>query len=402
MLENDPQPKPQVSQEASSYSTPMNHTHSLVPELNGEPLFESGGGDMELIVNGTRFETHRYLIKRFKKWRETRLPLGETMVVEGTASSEDFSRMFKVLYATMLEGPFEFDTSTLVSALHIATEYEYPALRDYAVRHLEQADLTAIKRIELARKFGLTSWEKPAYTELCSRDGAITEEEAGILGMAAFVRVARIREKEQRRRTRADVEQELKTVGVENPRAESMKKDTTDRQLPLSGEEPKKENLPQFGRWRGKKDPKRGTPDLFGGLATKPGASQDRPKPSETQIQPSFMNVPTTGTYQSGTYDSVNEQFGLPTPECNCEYHGGYYSSERRSCILPPCAVAAFKNLQIEQLAHTKSIADLRSSVDELQATSKPELAPNQEIDSRSLTHSSIQEEVQAMLNELS
>ncbi|CAE7191694.1 unnamed protein product [Rhizoctonia solani] len=191
----------------------LNHADYIVPDIDGKSLFDPGDGDMELVVNGTRFETHRYLVKRFKKWRDPTLKLqpGSSMTVTGTASSEDFLRMFRVLYATTLEGPFEFDISTLLSSLHIATEYEYPVLRDYAIRHLERAKLTAIKRIEVARKFNLPSWEKPAYIDLCSRDEAISEEEANILGMAAFVGVAKIREREQRRRGReVDTEQEEK------------------------------------------------------------------------------------------------------------------------------------------------------------------------------------------------
>ncbi|KAG8762150.1 hypothetical protein FRC11_010844, partial [Ceratobasidium sp. 423] len=188
----------------------LKHGDTPVLDLNGGRLFELGDGDMELIVwkhyldnsthaliepiyflikvNGTRFETHRYLIKRFKKWRDLnpKLQPGSVVTITGTASSDDFCRMLRVLYATTLEGPFEFDTSTLISTLHIATEYEYPALRNYVIRHLEQVELTAIKRIEIARKFNLPSWEKPAYVDLCNRDEVITEEEANILGMAAF------------------------------------------------------------------------------------------------------------------------------------------------------------------------------------------------------------------------
>ncbi|KAL5641253.1 hypothetical protein ACGC1H_001663 [Rhizoctonia solani] len=167
---------------------------------------------MELIHNGTRFETHGYLIKRFKKWRDLSHKLGpdSSMTVTGTASPEDFLRMFRVLYAITLEGPFEFDISTLVSSLHIATEYEYPALRNHAIRHLERAELTAIKRIEIACNFHLLSWEKPAYVDLCNRDEVITEEEANILGIAAFVRVAKTRERE---RTEASRKQDRRRTG---------------------------------------------------------------------------------------------------------------------------------------------------------------------------------------------
>jgi hypothetical protein len=87
-----------------------------------------------------------------------------------------------------------------VSALRIATAYDYPALRTYAIEHLEKVELLAIERIKIAREFKLASWEEPAYLELCERDEAITMDEASVLGLEAFVHVAGIREREQRRR----------------------------------------------------------------------------------------------------------------------------------------------------------------------------------------------------------
>jgi hypothetical protein len=100
----------------------------------------------------------------------------------------------------ILEGPFTFDSQTLVSALRIATAYDYPTLRAYAIEHLEKAELSAIERIKIVREFKLASWEEPAYLELCERDEAITMDEASVLGLEAFVHVAGIREREQRRR----------------------------------------------------------------------------------------------------------------------------------------------------------------------------------------------------------
>lgn len=58
----------------------------------------------------------------------------------------------------------------------------------------------AIERLKIGREFDLTSWEEAAFHELCMRDEAITAEEANILGLDTFVRIANIREKEQRRR----------------------------------------------------------------------------------------------------------------------------------------------------------------------------------------------------------
>jgi hypothetical protein len=105
----------------------------------------------------------------------------------------------------VVDGPFEFSPQILTSALRIATAYDYPALRAFTITNLERISLCAVERIRLAREFGLASWEGPAYAELHERDDAITIEEATILGLDAFVRVAKAREQELRHKDR-DVE----------------------------------------------------------------------------------------------------------------------------------------------------------------------------------------------------
>lgn len=99
---------------------------------------------------------------------------------------------FILLKANFGTGGFRFASATLVVALHIATAYDDPDLCSYATKHPESANLTAIERIKVAREFGLTSWEEPAYLELCERDEPITNEEANALEMAVFVRIAGI------------------------------------------------------------------------------------------------------------------------------------------------------------------------------------------------------------------
>jgi hypothetical protein len=101
---------------------------------------------------------------------------------------------------SIIEGSIDFDPPTLISALRIATAYDYPALRAFTINKLEKTSLSAIERIRIAREFRFTSWEAPAYVELCGRDEAISEDEANMLGMSAFVQVARMQEKEQRRK----------------------------------------------------------------------------------------------------------------------------------------------------------------------------------------------------------
>ncbi|KAF8592836.1 hypothetical protein BDV93DRAFT_517049, partial [Ceratobasidium sp. AG-I] len=140
-----------------------------------------------------------YLLKRFRKLGG-RISDGILMLGSEDPSIKDFRNTLKVLYTSVIEEPSEFDSLILTSALRLATTYDYPALRTFAIKRLQEASLSAVDRIRLAREFALASWEEPAYIELCERDEAITTSEAGILGLDAFVHLAKIREKEQRRR----------------------------------------------------------------------------------------------------------------------------------------------------------------------------------------------------------
>ncbi|CUA77005.1 hypothetical protein RSOLAG22IIIB_12471 [Rhizoctonia solani] len=106
---------------------------STPPEYEGVDLFEPGDGDIKITVNGTSFESHKYLIKRFQGLK--------------------------------------------------------PLL---------------VKRIKPAHEFHLLEWETPAYQELAMRENSITKEEAKAIGLDAFVIIAEMREKEQRRKGELD------------------------------------------------------------------------------------------------------------------------------------------------------------------------------------------------------
>lgn len=75
--------------------------------------------------------------------------------------------------------------------------YDYPALHTFAIKRLQDASLSAVDRVRFACEFGLSSWEEPAYVELCERDEAITMVEAKVLGLKALVKLARIQDMEQ-------------------------------------------------------------------------------------------------------------------------------------------------------------------------------------------------------------
>ncbi|KAG8707164.1 hypothetical protein FRC08_000668 [Ceratobasidium sp. 394] len=183
--------------------------HGDVSEYESEPeednLFPVGDGDIILRIEGSELEAHRYILRKFTKLdamiqrRSNRC--NPTLVIHGY-SAEDFRNTFQVLYASAIEGPFEFGTETLTSALRIATAFDYPALRNFAIKGLQRTSLGAAERVHLAREFDLASWEGPAYKELRTRDGPITLEEADTLGLGIFVDLAKAREKEQWHRGR--------------------------------------------------------------------------------------------------------------------------------------------------------------------------------------------------------
>ncbi|KAF8605208.1 hypothetical protein BDV93DRAFT_543742 [Ceratobasidium sp. AG-I] len=170
---------------------------------NKMDIIDLGAGDIELCVNNTIFKTHKYKLSKFSilhdlfqnadhSDRPRHIPT--ISVQRDTGGVEDFRNTFKVLYASVVTGPFTFEPSVLISALRISSAYEYPALRAFSITHLEGIHLLAIHRIELAREFQLTSWEGPAYDELYTREQAITQQEARVLGSDAFTVVAGIRE----------------------------------------------------------------------------------------------------------------------------------------------------------------------------------------------------------------
>ncbi|KAJ1310940.1 hypothetical protein OPQ81_009452 [Rhizoctonia solani] len=212
-------------------------------------VVDMGHGDVELRVNNTIFKTHKYFLSKFTRFEE----MIQNMRCHDSLSSipcitiyrdergvDDIHNTFKILYASIIEGPFSFETPVLISALRIATAYGFENLRTFAIKHLENVSLGAIQRIQLAREFGLPSWEDPAYKELSEREKAIAEEEAQILGFAAFARVAQAREDIVLKKGKLLGEQETKDK-LEKEKEEKAKKEAEEQNKKDAEEKAKKE-----------------------------------------------------------------------------------------------------------------------------------------------------------------
>ncbi|CAE6449539.1 unnamed protein product [Rhizoctonia solani] len=164
------------------------------------PEFAFADGNVEVQTTDQAFWVHEYHLSKFAG-SETSSNSGRRFIVacDETTKGEDICNTLKVVYASHIDGIADFDSSTLTSTLRIATLFDYPALRKFAISKLEGMNIPAAQRIQLSDEFTLPSWETPAFTELCSRKEPISQAEAEILGMSRFVEIARIRETERAR-----------------------------------------------------------------------------------------------------------------------------------------------------------------------------------------------------------
>ncbi|EUC64158.1 hypothetical protein RSOL_436380 [Rhizoctonia solani AG-3 Rhs1AP] len=173
------------------------------------PEFAFSDGNIELQTNDQTFWVHEYHLNKFAAFAaliqaaksSATSDSGRRIVIacDKKTKGDDVYNTLKVIYASHIDGVPDFDSSTLTSALRIASTFDYPALRKFAISKLEGMSLPAIERIQLSDELSLPTWEAPAFTELCSRKEPISQSEAEILGMTRFVEIARIRETERTR-----------------------------------------------------------------------------------------------------------------------------------------------------------------------------------------------------------
>ncbi|KAF8742024.1 Tuberous sclerosis 1, partial [Rhizoctonia solani] len=189
-----------------------------------EPNFSYSDGNIELQISNHRFWVHEFLLSKFAKFaelirqargrgefstdpeRRTVLRIPNDVKVQ----CEDFRNTFLVIYSTT--DPIFSEASSVascdqealavskwISTLRVATFFENPGLRIFAISQLEpkSSSIKAVRRIALSDELMLPKWELLALTELCRRREPISLDEANTLGITRFVEIARIRERAQ-------------------------------------------------------------------------------------------------------------------------------------------------------------------------------------------------------------
>ncbi|KAH7344483.1 hypothetical protein B0J17DRAFT_635606 [Rhizoctonia solani] len=163
------------------------------------------GPIIDLRVHDVAFKIHESCISKFASLsqqieEERRARPGNdtlTIVVQGDSSlASDFLNTFELLRPFSIEEPRPANpsTETLVSAARISTTYDCPTLREFCINKLEELPLGPIERLQVGVALDLEPWRERAYRELSEREEMVTEEEASVLGIDGYFRVASMRE----------------------------------------------------------------------------------------------------------------------------------------------------------------------------------------------------------------
>ncbi|KAG8685642.1 hypothetical protein FRC09_014618 [Ceratobasidium sp. 395] len=189
-----------MTQEANS-SRRSGSPQDVKPDMTSISLLDSAERDQEfyfldgnihLRVENRVFFVHQFKLVKFRKVEKMVMSHNE-IILEG--SMKDFQNVLRISYASF-DSLVRFDPGTpaLISALRIATIYDHPQLRAFAIRQLEAKRLRMLDYLRLARDFDVPDWEKSALNYLVSRESPITEAEAEILGTKLFVAIVIRRE----------------------------------------------------------------------------------------------------------------------------------------------------------------------------------------------------------------
>jgi hypothetical protein len=78
--------------------------------------------------------------------------------------------------------------------LELAHMWGFDDVRKLAIKSISEQKIDCIERVRLANKYEVTEWYEDACVELAKREEPVSLEEAEILGLEFWVKLARVRE----------------------------------------------------------------------------------------------------------------------------------------------------------------------------------------------------------------
>jgi hypothetical protein len=246
--------------------------------------------------------------------------------------------------------------------------------------------------------------------------------------MSAFVQVAKIREKEQRRKGFLEADAQLEDNELEEERYGPSELGGLDPQAPTITGGKKKRRRKSTGTAPDAK------PELLpGGVKQADGVKEDKDceyrdafvmscvlkqrcqvaKAMAQNMKPCFIDVPGPRINQIDENLSNADSFELKIPGCECRVPagkwyqrkpgcGGAGAGTRCPCTISPCAADAFEQLQVQQVAQAGNITKLESAIAEIKhsLTPPPPENPANPSPPESIEFASIHAEVQKWLSQ--
>ncbi|KAG9025614.1 hypothetical protein FS837_004864 [Tulasnella sp. UAMH 9824] len=114
----------------------------------------------------------------------------------GGITAFEMTSFLDALNARFLPGDPNLEFQQWAAALHLATMWNFDALRKDIIIHVNKTISSAnpMDRIDASLKCKVEEWLHPAYQVLCERDDGLTNEEAKHLGLERAAAIWRIRE----------------------------------------------------------------------------------------------------------------------------------------------------------------------------------------------------------------
>jgi len=107
------------------------------------------------------------------------------------------SQTLRVLTVISKLNNSEYAISTLedwTSVLRLASLWEFPRVREHAIKKLSKLDMSPTHKISIARQFHVPGWELPALNQLVQRPEPMNMDDVQSLGIDTVLKLSALRE----------------------------------------------------------------------------------------------------------------------------------------------------------------------------------------------------------------
>ncbi|EIM82231.1 uncharacterized protein STEHIDRAFT_102727 [Stereum hirsutum FP-91666 SS1] len=167
------------------------------PEYPPHERFWFDDGSVTFVVEGTAYFLHRFLFKLHSTTFAQKFLAGHTdpkdPIILKDVEKDQFDAFLNVLYRTSFTSDPAQSAAAWASVLHLATEWDFPSIRNLAIKNFTPS-ASDVDKIVLGHRYRFEEWLLPGYTGLCERKEPLTPEEGDRLEKQDIIAIARVRE----------------------------------------------------------------------------------------------------------------------------------------------------------------------------------------------------------------